>query len=73
MEGYVTIREIAERWELTTRRVQKMCSDGRIIGVVKFGKSWAIPKDAERPRDERITTGMYKNWRKKYKVSDTSA
>jgi hypothetical protein len=69
MEGYVTIREIAERWELTTRRVQKMCSEGRIIGVMKFGKAWAIPKDAERPKDERVTTGMYKNWRKKYKVT----
>ena len=42
---------------------------GRIIGVMKFGKAWAIPKDAERPKDERVTTGMYKNWRKKYKVT----
>ena len=65
MEDYVTIKEIAEKWEITTRMVQKMCSEGRIPGASKFGRDWAIPKDAERPSDGRITTGEYKNWRKK--------
>lgn len=65
MDDYLTIKEIAEKWELTTRRVQKMCSDGKIQGASKFGRDWAIPKDAERPADGRITTGEYKNWRKK--------
>ena len=40
-------------------------SDGRIDGVIKFGRAWAIPVDAEKPGDARITTGEYKNWRKK--------
>ena len=31
----------------------------------KLGREWAIPVDAERPTDERVTTGEYKNWRKK--------
>lgn len=73
MNEYVTIKEIAERWELSTRRVQKMCADGLIPGAMKFGRDWAIPKDAEKPVDGRITTGQYVNWRKKesdYKVSD---
>ena len=25
----------------------------------KFGKSWAIPADAEKPKDERIKSGKY--------------
>ena len=73
MDDYKTIKEIAEKWELTTRRVQKMCSDGLIPGAMKFGRDWAIPKDTEKPVDGRITTGQYVNWRKKesdYKVSD---
>ena len=70
MNDYLTIKEVAKMWELTPRRVQKMCSDGRIIGVVKFGKSWAVPKDAEKPPDGRITTGEYKNWRKKLSKND---
>ena len=65
MNNYVTIREIAERWGISTRRVQKMCADGMIPGVIKFGNAWAIPKDTEKPVDGRITTGEYINWRKK--------
>ena len=65
MEGYATIQEIAERWGLTNRRVQKMCEEGKIPGVTKFGRAWALPADAERPVDERITTGAYRNWRTK--------
>lgn len=64
MEDYSTIKEIAEKWELTTRRVQKMCSDGRIPGASKLGRDWIIPKNAERPSDGRVRTGEYRNWRK---------
>lgn len=67
MNDYVTIKEIAERWSLSTRRVQKMCAEGSIPGVIKFGRDWAIPKNSEKPVDRRITTGEYKNWRKKKK------
>ena len=70
MDEYMTIKEIAEKWELTTRRVQKMCSDGRIPGARKFGRDWAIPRETKRPADERVTTGVYRNWRKqKEKIS----
>ena len=36
-----------------------------IEGAAKFGRSWAIPINVERPSDGRETTGLYKNWRKK--------
>lgn len=65
MEGYITIQEAAEKWNLTPRRVQVMCAKGQIAGVTKFGRVWAIPADVERPKDGRITTGEYRNWRKK--------
>ena len=65
MNDYLTIKEVAEKWETSTRWVQKMCSDGRIEGVVRFGRAWAIPKKAKKPKDGRITTGEYRNWRKK--------
>ena len=66
MEGYMTIKETAEKWNLTGRRVQKMCSDGKIEGAQKFGNAWAIPQNAERPVDRRVTTGEFKDWRSKY-------
>ena len=64
MDGYVTIREMAEKWDITPRMVQKWCAEGKIPGASKFGRLWAIPNDAERPADGRVTTGEYKNWRK---------
>ena len=64
MKEYTTISETAEKWNLTKRRVQKMCKDGKIEGVMKIGANWAIPLDAERPKDGRVTTGEYRNWRK---------
>ena len=64
IEGSVSIREMAEKWNLTPRRIQVLCVTGRIPGAGKIGNMWAIPADAERPEDKRITTGEYKNWRK---------
>ena len=59
MEGYLTIKEVAEKWNLTVRRVQKMCSDGMIPGVIKFGNAWAIPDTVEKPIDGRVKSGAY--------------
>ncbi len=67
LEGYVTVQEMARKWGVTDRTVQTMCAEGKIEGIAKFGRSWAIPKNTEKPTDNRITTGEYKNWRKKRK------
>lgn len=65
IEGYTTIRVIAEKWGITPRRVQMLCNKGKIHGAVKFGRDWAVPRDAEKPEDGRVITGEYKNWRNK--------
>ena len=43
---YMTIKETAEKWNLSVRRVQTICNEGMIDGAMKFGNTWAIPKDA---------------------------
>lgn len=50
---YMSIAEAAEKWGITPRRVQVLCTQNRIPGLTKFGKAWAIPKDAEKPKDAR--------------------
>lgn len=50
---YISIAEAAEKWGITRRRVQALCFQNRIPGLTKFGKSWAIPKDAQKPADAR--------------------
>ena len=64
---YITIKEASEKWNISVRRVQVLCRQERIPGAEKFGRDWAIPMDAEKPLDGRITTGEYKNWRKRLK------
>ena len=65
IDGYVTVNDMANKWGLRPRTVQIMCAEGKIEGVTKFGRSWAIPANATKPTDNRITSGNYKNWRKK--------
>ena len=65
MREFMKVREAAEKWNITTRRIQFLCSKGRIEGATKFGRDWAIPSDAKKPDDKRVTTGEYRNWRKK--------
>lgn len=55
MDDYITVEQAADKWDISKRRVQKLCSEGRISGVKKFGKNWAIPKDTQKPKDERVS------------------
>lgn len=59
MNEYMTIREAAEKWGISIRRVNTLCQDGRLEGAIKFGNSWAIPRDTEKPKDLRIRSGKY--------------
>lgn len=63
IKGYKTIKETAEEWNISTRRLQVLCTEGRINGAAKLGREWAIPVNAEKPSDKRVVSGKYKNWR----------
>lgn len=55
---YLSIRQTAEKWEISIRRIQVLCNEGRISGAVK-SSYWAIPSDAEKITDLRIKSGKY--------------
>lgn len=50
---YMSAKEAAIKWGITPRRVQVLCAEERIIGAWRLGNAWAIPVDAEKPKDER--------------------
>lgn len=50
---YLTTLEMSEKWGISARRIALLCEQGRIEGVVKKGKTWLIPEDAEKPADKR--------------------
>ena len=54
---YMTLKEAAEKWGVTPRRVNYYCSGGRIPVAVKMAGGWLIPKNAEKPIDGRTKQG----------------
>lgn len=52
---FVSAKDKAEEWQISLRRVQKFCEQGRIGSVQRLGKIWLIPKNAERPVDLRYS------------------
>ena len=55
----MTIQAAAAKWGISERRIQTLCTTGRIEGAQKFGRQWAIPADVEKPSDARIKSGRY--------------
>jgi hypothetical protein len=51
---FMTAQQAAEKWGLSDRRIRILCSEGKIPGTVKNGKSYQIPVDAEKPMDGRV-------------------
>lgn len=56
----ITVREAAEHWNITERRVSALCKNGKITGAKKQGNRWMIPADTQKPADQRIKTGDYR-------------
>ena len=54
MKGYLSVREISYKWNVSVRWVSKLAQDGRIPDVEQFNWLQAISKDAEKHADLRI-------------------
>ncbi|CUX48096.1 helix-turn-helix domain-containing protein [Clostridium sp. C105KSO13] len=51
---YSTTTEISKEWNISSRRIGTLCTEGRIEGAIKKGKMWLIPSDAKKPEDGRL-------------------
>ena len=58
---YLSVTEIAKKWDVSERSVRNYCAQGRVNGAFITGKIWKIPENAEKP--ERI------NKRKEAKIT----
>ncbi|MDD4296941.1 MAG: DNA-binding protein [Ruminiclostridium sp.] len=50
---FLSTQEVAKKWNITRRRVQVLCEEGRLQGAFKVNEVWIMPKDVERPVDKR--------------------
>lgn len=54
MFEYMTAQEAAELWDISARRVQRLCKENRIEGVLNVNRVWLIPENASKPADGRF-------------------
>lgn len=57
--NYLSVRQTAAKWGISVRRIQTLCKLNRIPGAIRINLTWAIPSDAEKPKDRRIKSGEY--------------
>lgn len=50
---YITVKQAAEKWGLSDRRIRVLCAEGKIPGAYQEGRGWKIPADAKKPSDGR--------------------
>ena len=50
----MNVKQAAERWGISDRRVRILCANGKIAGAYRVGKIWYIPDGAEKPKDGRV-------------------
>ena len=50
MKGYMSVQQTVLKWGVSPRWVVQYILDGRVFGCERFGRSWAIPEDAEKPK-----------------------
>ena len=46
---YLSVTEIAKKWNVSERSVRNYCAQGRVPGAFLTGKTWNIPETAEKP------------------------
>lgn len=50
---YISVKQAAEKWDISDRRVRALCENGQVEGAMKVGKTWNIPESAKKPKDPR--------------------
>ena len=46
---YLSVAEMAKKWDVSERSVRNYCAHGRVPGAFLTGKTWNIPENAEKP------------------------
>ncbi len=46
---YLSVMEVAKKWNISERSVRNYCAKGRVQGAFLNGRTWNIPADAKKP------------------------
>lgn len=68
MSDYYSVSEYARVVGKDTGNIRRLLIKGIIKGE-KIGNQWIIPKETLYPRDRRLKSGRYKNWRNRREIN----
>jgi excisionase family DNA binding protein len=54
---YMTVKQAAEQWGISDRRVRLLCAEGKIDGTIRRGRRYLIPVNTLKPFDGRMLRG----------------
>ena len=46
---YISVKQAAEKWGVSDRKVRMLCEKGKIAGAKREGRFWKIPSEAKKP------------------------
>lgn len=71
---YMSVSDAAEKFNISKRRVQLLCEQGRIEGANRMSGVWLIPTNAQKPTDARRKSKVPENqlslFDELYKIGD---
>lgn len=53
--NFISVKEASKKFNISERRIQKLCESNRISGCTMMSGIWLIPANAQKPIDERIS------------------
>lgn len=53
--NYISVKEASNKFNISERRIQKLCEENRISGCTRVSGIWLIPDNAQKPADERLS------------------
>lgn len=71
--NYLSVSEIAEKWNMSVRSVRNYCAKGRVNGAFITGKTWNIPENAEKPERKNKKSNQSQTLLERLKAEKASA
>lgn len=53
--NFISVKDAANKFNISERRIQKLCEENRISGCTRVSGIWLIPDNAQKPIDERLS------------------
>lgn len=53
--NFISVKDASNKFNISERRIQKLCEENRIPGCTRVSGIWLIPDNAQKPIDERLS------------------